>query len=305
MNGRQKSWLEVVSDAIKQAKQLKVCEAGEGGEPNGVGKAGQGNVRTASPETEEMNRERLDTKRFQLLYAAELSARYHRRRATFLTNADTATNAITLCAGASSLGGLLAKATGPWPVGMAAIVTFTSILKIVTRLGSSANLHAGWFRRWSGLLTEIELIEHPDEVTVAKWMRDRGELDRDCVGELRALCVDCENITAKKLEVEGRQRRIDRLQRTLMQFGTWQRDFPFEAGSRHLPRRILSEASGGESASLLGEPGCMPGEAQETDFRVNWAVTVCAAVLSLVGGVALTIWGKFLIDPLLTRWGLL
>lgn len=221
-DGGKEGWLARTTGAFAKARRQRNCQD----HTQRIDKSGQSDVGTAKADEEVNDRPQREQRQFELLYSAEMSARYHRRRATFLTNADIATNAITLCAGATSLGGLMAKITGPWPVAMAAVVTLTSIIKIVTRLGSAANSHTAWFRRWSSLLTELELSDGPSWELLAKWRQEQGEIERDCVAELRALCIDCENVTARKLGVEGRQRRIGWWQRRLIQIGTWQAVFP-------------------------------------------------------------------------------
>jgi len=51
---------------------------------------------------------KLEECRWQLLYRAEYSSRYHRRRAAFLSNLDTLFTLVTIVAGASAFGDLMA-----------------------------------------------------------------------------------------------------------------------------------------------------------------------------------------------------
>lgn len=169
-----------------------------------------------------------EQRRFELLYESELGSRYHRRRASFLRFFDTTANALILVAGATAFGGIVGSDRGIFPGIIAGFITFVAILQVVTRPASAASDHAGWFKRWSILLEEIELDETPDQRKLASWTSTVRAIDRECVAELRALCVDCENITARRLGVPNRYRKIWLLQRWTMQLGTWQWNFPFE-----------------------------------------------------------------------------
>lgn len=108
----------------------------------------------------------------------------------------------------------------------AAAVTLISIAQVVLRLGAHAGAHSQWLKRWCALHNEISLKTEPDEADIARWTQERTAIETECVGELRALCLDCENAAARVLEVPGRQVQISPLQRLLIHFGTFQGSFP-------------------------------------------------------------------------------
>lgn len=175
-----------------------------------------------------MTEDEILDERFAILYCAEYSARYHRRRATFLANLDTVLNLITITAGASAFGDLVAGSPG-WLAKLgAALVTLITLLQVILRLGNHAGAHASWLKRWTALLTDIKLNRAPTESDLSFWLKEKSDLETDCVGELRALCYDCENAAARFMGLQGRQVRINGLQRLLIHLGTFQRKFPYE-----------------------------------------------------------------------------
>lgn len=187
-----------------------------------------------SAEAEGQKIEALEQKRFALLYASEISTRYHRSRATFLTRFDTFTNVLTLFVGAGALGAALGRAGQPALVALSATVSLIGIVKIVARVGAAANEHTGWMRRWATLSENIHVNEHPTEEDIAQWTRERFQIERECVGELRALCVASENDAARVLGVPDRFRKVWPLQRLFIHLGTFQWTFRF-AKDPHAP----------------------------------------------------------------------
>jgi hypothetical protein len=107
-----------------------------------------------------------------------------------------------------------------------ALVALISIAQIVLRLGSKASAHEKWLQRWNSLQSEMTLNTGPEEADIKRWVDEKTELETECVGELRALCWDCENAAARVMDLPGRQVEITPLQRLLLHFGTFQRCFP-------------------------------------------------------------------------------
>ncbi len=173
-----------------------------------------------------MTPEELEECRWHLLYRAEYSSRYHRRRAAFLTNLDTLFTLITITAGASAFGDLVGGSPGWLAKAGAAVVTLISLVQAILRLGSAGMTHVQWLKRWSRLQTEITLNTDPDEADIKGWMTEKASIEEDCVTELRALVLDCEDAAARVLGIAGRQHRIWSLQRLLIHFGTFQQTFP-------------------------------------------------------------------------------
>ncbi|MEG3087727.1 hypothetical protein [Sphingomonas sp. PB4P5] len=174
-----------------------------------------------------MTQDELEECRWRLLYSAEYSSRYHRRRAAFLTNLDTFLTLLTVVAGASAFGDLVAGSpTWLSKVG-AATVTIISLVQVVLRLGSAGTVHAQWLKRWNRLNASISLNTTPTAADVAQWTSERAAIEEECVAELRALTLDCEDAAARVLEIPGRQHRIHPVQRFLIHFGTFQQTFPY------------------------------------------------------------------------------
>lgn len=164
--------------------------------------------------------------RYRLLYKAEYSARYHRRRAAFLSNSDTFLNLVTIVAGASTFGDLVSGSPGWLSKLGAATVTLLSVAQIVLRLGARASEHAQWLKRWTALHSDISLESSPDLADIRRWTEEQTAIETECIGELRALCLDCENAAARFMSIPNRQVRLTRLQRIFIHFGTFQSDFP-------------------------------------------------------------------------------
>lgn len=172
-----------------------------------------------------MTSDELLDSRYELLYRAQYSTRYHRRRAAFFANLDTFLNVVTIVAGASTFGDLLSGAPGWLAKIGAAVVTLIAVSQVVLRLGQRATAHEQWLKRWTDLEAEINLNTSPAEEDVRRWTKEKVAVETECVGELRALCWDCENAAAKVMGIPHRQVDIHPLQRLLIHFGTFQRKF--------------------------------------------------------------------------------
>ncbi len=61
-----------------------------------------------------------------------------------------------------------------------------------------------------------------------EWLAERTAVESDCVMELRALAIDCENKTSRFMQLPGRQRKIVWWQRLIIELGTVQQTFPYE-----------------------------------------------------------------------------
>lgn len=167
----------------------------------------------------------LERDRWNLRWAAEISSRYHRRRATWLNNVDFVLNIVQMVSATAAFVELSRGVPGRVAAAGTLVVALCALVQIVGRLGKAAIDHELIMKGWCDLLTEIDTLK-VDAKTVAGWMRRKGELDKAHVGELRALAVAAENETASALGVSGRQRRIYLLQWWLMHFLTFQRVFP-------------------------------------------------------------------------------
>jgi hypothetical protein len=164
--------------------------------------------------------------RWHIQFAADYSSRYHRRRSAFLTSMDKLLTLITVAAGATAFGDLVAGSPSWLSKVGAALVTLLSLFQALLGIGPAGMLHGQWLKRWSRLLTSINLNTDPTLVDVRAWMEEKAAIEEECIAELRALQIDCEDASARFYEVQGRQHRIEWWQRMLFQVGTFQQEFP-------------------------------------------------------------------------------
>jgi hypothetical protein len=182
----------------------------------------------------------LAQRRFELQYRADYSARYHRKRAAFLNLIDQLFTLITLIAGATAFAQLVAGAPNWLAKVGAAGITIIALVQAVMRLGSAAEMHRQWLKRWNALAIELEATPDPSAADVRKWLAEKAALESDCVAELRALVIACENETSRFMQLPGRQRKIRGWQRLIIQLGTLQQSFPHDPAA-DLPRPHQSE----------------------------------------------------------------
>lgn len=172
-----------------------------------------------------MSEERdLEEERWQLRWAAEVSSRYHRRRAAWLGNVDFVLNIVQMLSGTAAFIALTNGTPGRLAAIGSVIVVLCSLVQIVGRLGKATLDHELLMRQWCDLLTDIEAKSATEEA-VGTWVRTKGELNKAHVGELRALAVAAENEAAFALGAPGRQRIIGRVQWLLMHIVSYQRSF--------------------------------------------------------------------------------
>jgi ABC-type uncharacterized transport system fused permease/ATPase subunit len=142
-----------------------------------------------------------------------------------LGDTDTFITLTVALTSAAAFGDLLSGATDVAQF-LTAAVALVSISQIVLRLAERGAAHAQWMKRWNRLAMEMELNDAPSAEDVRAWSRERYEIENECVGELRALRIDCEDVAARTLDIKGRQHKIGRLQRLFIHLGTFQQDFP-------------------------------------------------------------------------------
>lgn len=169
--------------------------------------------------------ERLDA-RHGLAYRADYSARYHRRRATFLLVTDKLLSVAVIVAGTGAFFSL--TASGPPIIAMAAalVVAIITTLQVVLDIGMAGAKHAEWMRRWDRLASDIRSIPLPTPDDLKEWDDTRAGIEGECVAELRGLAVACENDARTYMGTAEGIRTIKPLQRLLLHFGTYQTDFP-------------------------------------------------------------------------------
>jgi hypothetical protein len=141
------------------------------------------------------------TTRADMLFSAEMSVRYHRRRASFLELVGAVASLVTVIGGAGAfltlLGGdstLVAKIA-------TFLLTFVGTVQLVFKTDTAAAAHRQWLKQWSRMLQEIKTNDKPRPSDIAAWLAERYAIEADCVTELRALQVDCYNRTVKALNL--------------------------------------------------------------------------------------------------------
>ena len=169
--------------------------------------------------------ERLDC-RYQLAYKADHSARYHRRRSSFLRAIDLLITLLVAISGATAFGDLKDGAPSLVSMVATAVITALSLTQAIAQFGRKSAEHSGWLARWNQLAAAIETTPKPSKRDVEDWLKEKSAIESECVSELRALAIDTENRSARYFSLEGRFRRINWWQRLIIQLGTLQQSFP-------------------------------------------------------------------------------
>lgn len=135
--------------------------------------------------------------RWNVLWAAQRSQRYHSRRNTFFDRWNKATALVGVIGGSSvvaSLGELFPPHMG---LIAAAIVVFMSGIDLVAGTGEMARRHNDLRRRYCELEAEIVSDLEPSEASIAKWQAKRLAIESDEPPTYVALDVLCYNELAR------------------------------------------------------------------------------------------------------------
>jgi len=128
-------------------------------------------------------------------FGAELSIRYHRRRASFLERTSALMSTAILIGGAGAFASLFGESTFIAKIATL-FVALVGVIQIVFQVDRCAAEHRRWLKEWSGLLLEIKRNDDPSAAELHRWDERRSGIEQECVGELRALQIDCWNRTA-------------------------------------------------------------------------------------------------------------
>jgi hypothetical protein len=158
-----------------------------------------------------------EVKRDDILFAAEVATRYHRRRATFLADTDRLLTFFQLLAGASAFGSLITAGGLLFAQVATALVTLAATVQAVFSLGVASCRHEVWLKRWLALLSDVMLDTDPSEATLGHWLKERLSIEAECVGELRTLELDCRNKAMRVLGWQGKEVPISWWRRRLIQ----------------------------------------------------------------------------------------
>lgn len=188
-----------------------------------------------------MNKEERLDRRYSLAYRADYSSRYHRRRASFLNAVDKAANLFVIVAGTSAFVSLVGTENVLLPKVAAVAVTIVTIAQVILGIGASGARHEEWMRRWDRMANEIRASPNPTASELQAWDNARASIEGECVSELRALTISCENDARAFLGTQEGIRKVNRLQRFCIQLGTFQNEFELLEPAP-LPPQLPSES---------------------------------------------------------------
>ena len=162
-----------------------------------------------------------------LHFAAEVSCRYHRRRAAFLHGFDSTVNWLTLISSGSAFIFLIGGEVQAAAKYCIAVVSILSVTQIGFRVGKSAAAHANWYSRWCQLLLQIQQKPNPKKADIDEWLAIRKKIEAEHFDELRSLEVDCRNQAIAALNLDHAEiRRIAWWQKPFLHVLSVQQTFP-------------------------------------------------------------------------------
>lgn len=129
--------------------------------------------------------------RWDALYKADVSARYHRRRQRFFDLTDKLTKALTVLLGATLMGSMLKDAQ---PL-MASLISSLSLLALVFAYSDRKQAHKELAEGFINLIQQIEACPVNDltEAKAAAWMAQATALDAKEPPALKTLVTLCEH----------------------------------------------------------------------------------------------------------------
>jgi hypothetical protein len=173
--------------------------------------------------------------RDEMQFRAELSVRYHRRRASFLDRTSQIMTLTSLIGGAAAFASLIGDPNTIFAKWATLVITALTLVQSVFRIDAAAAEHKMWLREWSKLLLNIRQIENPTESQVSNWMQIQTELDSSCVNEMRALEADCWNRTAQQMGYSDAPAQINWYHKLLGQVWSFENgDFSPKADAQRL-----------------------------------------------------------------------
>lgn len=144
-------------------------------------------------------------RRHRLIYHAELSALYHRKRERYYDGLDKLTKAIAVMGGSAALANL----GGPGAVQVAAVlITLTSTLALVFGFAAKARLHSDLAGRFVALISRIHAQGERDstETDLAQGFAQLHDLEASEPPTLTALVLLCQNQLASAADQPDRIR---------------------------------------------------------------------------------------------------
>ncbi|WP_285020053.1 hypothetical protein [Novosphingobium sp. fls2-241-R2A-195] len=160
-----------------------------------------------------------------MLFSAELSVRYHRRRASFLDLVGSLASLVTVIGGAGAFLTLLGGESTTVAKIATLALTIVGTIQLVFKTDTAAAAHKQWLKQWSKMLHEIRTTDNPGPQLISEWVKERYSIEADCVTELRALEVDCFNRAMKALDLEGTAIPLRWWHRTFIQVWSFEAHF--------------------------------------------------------------------------------
>lgn len=159
-----------------------------------------------------------------ILFHAEMSVRYHRRRATFLARSSSLMSTLLLVGGASAFASLYGNSTIVAKV-TTLVLTAVGILQMVFRIDEAATKHHQWLKGWMSISRDIRSNPNAKSSQIKHWQDRICEIESECFSELRALQVDCFNRTAIALGRQSKPTPLKWRHRALIQIVSFEADF--------------------------------------------------------------------------------
>lgn len=133
---------------------------------------------------------------FDVMWAAQISSRYHFRRQAFFERWSRVTSATGVIFGSAAVVAVFAKAAqlvGPLMLVTGALVAAASAVDLVVGTAAMARKHDELRRRFLKLEAQIRSIAEPTAANVAAWEAERLAIEMDEPPLYVGLCLLCEN----------------------------------------------------------------------------------------------------------------
>lgn len=157
----------------------------------------------------------------ELKFDVTMSVKYHRRRAAFLDRLSAVMSSAILFGSAAAFASLFGEHTIIAKV-LTLLLALIGIVQVVFQIDRSAANHRGWLQQWMGINKGINSTPSPTASQVAAWRAEAIDIESECVGEMRALQLDCYNRTISELDRDGVPVSLKWWHRMLMQFHSFE-----------------------------------------------------------------------------------
>lgn len=159
-----------------------------------------------------------------LLFAAEVSVRYHRRRATFLDRTSAMISLLIIVGGSTAFASLFGASTA-FAKGATLFLSSLGGIQLVFQIDRSSVDHRRWLKQWLEMLAAIRASEVSTKAQLNRWETQRCQIESECVGEMRALQVDCYNRALVAMEFEEEPTPMRWWHRVFIQILSFERAF--------------------------------------------------------------------------------